>query len=90
MFSGFNKLSTVPAGSFLKAASVGAKTVNLDSLEANVLSKPVAFKATIKVLNVPAFWAVPTMLAEAEAKGQPFEAFFYLSKNSYLLHLYCQ
>jgi len=32
LFSGFNSVSTVPAGSFSKAAFVGAKTVNGPSL----------------------------------------------------------
>ena len=52
LFSGFKRSSNVPSGSFAKAASVGANTVNGPSA-VNALSKPVAFNAVSKVLNEP-------------------------------------
>ena len=49
LFSGSNKLSTVPAGSFTKASLVGANTVN-GPLLFKVVTKSAAFKASISVV----------------------------------------
>ena len=52
LFSGFSKVSTVPLGSFAKAASVGAKTVNGPS-PFRVSTRPATFNAAVSVLNEP-------------------------------------
>ena len=49
LFSGLSKKSTVPAGSFAKAAFVGAKTVKGPAL-CKVATKPAAFTAATKVV----------------------------------------
>jgi hypothetical protein len=49
LFSGFNKVSTVPAGSFAKAAFVGAKTVKGPAL-CKVATKSAAFTAATNVV----------------------------------------
>jgi hypothetical protein len=59
-FSGFTRFSTVPAGSFAKAASEGAKTVN-GPLPFRVSVRPAAVTAATRVLNEPAAMAVSTM-----------------------------
>ena len=49
LFSGFSSVSTVPFGSFAKAALVGAKTVNGPS-PSSVLTRPAAFTAATSVV----------------------------------------
>ena len=60
LFSGFKRLSTVPAGSLAKAASVGAKTVNGPG-PFSVSTSPAAWSAAARVWNEPAATAVSTM-----------------------------
>ena len=60
LFSGFNRSSTVPAGSASNAASVGANTVNGPS-PLSVSTNPAALTAATSVLNLPAPTAVSTM-----------------------------
>src|ERR1700741_901569 len=58
LFSGFTRLSTVPAGSLPKAALVGANTVN-GPLPSRVSTRPAAFTAATSVvwsLELTAFW----------------------------------
>src|ERR1700743_2434879 len=58
LFSGFTSVSTVPAGSFAKAALVGANTVN-GPLPSRVSTRPAAFTAATSVvwcLEFTAFW----------------------------------
>ncbi len=54
--------STVPAGSFAKASSVGAKTVN-GPTPLSVSTNPAALTAATRVLKEPALAAVSTMSA---------------------------
>ena len=49
LFSGFNSVSTVPAGSFAKASLVGANTVN-GPLPLSVSTSPPALIATTSVV----------------------------------------
>ena len=49
LFSGFTSISTVPAGSLAKAASVGAKTVNGPG-PWRVSTRPAAFTAATSVV----------------------------------------
>ena len=63
-FSGFNKSSTVPAGSLLNASSDGAKTVNGPTLP-SVSASPASVAAVSNVLKVPAF--VATVGIESDA-----------------------
>src|SRR5581483_2048603 len=65
LFSGFRSDSTVPAGSLLKASSVGANTVK-GPLPFRVSARPAACSAAAKVLKVPAATAVSTMSFCAE------------------------
>ena len=44
-----------------KAASVGAKTVNVDSGSSNTVSKPVACSAVTKVVKLPLLTATSTI-----------------------------
>jgi hypothetical protein len=60
LFSGNNRLSTVPAGSAAKAASVGAKTVK-GPLPLKVSTRPAALTAATNVLKLPAATAVSTI-----------------------------
>jgi hypothetical protein len=60
LFSGFSSVSTVPAGSFANASSVGAKTVN-GPFPFSVSTSPAACSAFASVLNDPAATAVSTM-----------------------------
>src|ERR1700743_168991 len=58
LFSGFTSVSTVPAGSFAKAALVGANTVN-GPLPSSVSTRPAAFTAATSVVwsfELTAFW----------------------------------
>ena len=58
LFSGFTRVSTVPAGSLPKAALVGANTVN-GPLPSRVSTSPAAFTAATSVvwsLELTAFW----------------------------------
>ena len=58
LFSGFTRVSTVPAGSLPKAALVGANTVN-GPLPSRVSTRPAAFTAATSVvwsLELTAFW----------------------------------
>src|SRR6478736_7263670 len=58
LFSGFSSVSTVPAGSFLKAALVGANTVKGPSPD-SVSTRPAAFTAATSVVwsfELTAFW----------------------------------
>lgn len=57
-----NNASTVPAGSFAKASSVGAKTVKRPALF-KVSTKPATVTAAVEVLNEPAAIAVSTISA---------------------------
>lgn len=66
LFSGFSRLSTVPAGSALNASSVGAKTV-MFSVVASASASPAALAAASSVLNVPTESAVSTTLAAMAA-----------------------
>ncbi len=50
LFSGFIRLSSLPSGSFEKAASVGAKTVN-GPVPRRVSVKPACFMALLKMLK---------------------------------------
>ena len=61
LFSGFSSSSTVPAGSFAKAASVGANTVNGPE-PLRVVTRPAASSAAASVLNWPASAAVSKCL----------------------------
>src|SRR5688572_30784834 len=56
-----SRASTVPAGSFANASSVGANTVNGPS-PVSVSSRPAALTAATSVLNVPAVDATATMV----------------------------
>ncbi|MNR63499.1 hypothetical protein D3C85_1858320 [compost metagenome] len=49
LFSGFTRLSTVPAGNLANAALVGAKTVN-GPLLCNVSTRPAALTAATSVV----------------------------------------
>ncbi len=51
LFSGFTSVSTVPAGSFLNAASVGAKTVKGPGPD-SVSTRPAAFTAATSVVRL--------------------------------------
>src|SRR5215213_5899979 len=64
LFSGLSRFSTVPAGSFLKASSVGAKTVNGPG-PLRVSTRPAAFTAATRVVKLPFDAAVSTMSAAA-------------------------
>src|ERR1700749_1873263 len=58
LFSGFTRVSTVPAGSFSKAALVGANTVN-GPLPSRVSTRPGAFTAATRggwAFQLTAFW----------------------------------
>ena len=58
LFSGFNKVSTVPLGSISNAAFVGAKTVK-GPAPCKVSTKPAAFTAATSVVcsfELAAFW----------------------------------
>src|SRR5262249_11364403 len=58
LFSGFSRVSTVPAGSLLNAALVGANTVKGPSPD-NVSTRPAAFTAATSVVwsfELTAFW----------------------------------
>src|SRR6201992_3847867 len=58
LFSGFNRPSTVPAGSLAKASLVGANTVNGPGPE-SVSTRPAAFTAATSVVwsfEFTAFW----------------------------------
>src|SRR5579862_2718419 len=70
LFSGLRSDSTVPAGSLLKASSVGANTVK-GPLPFKVSARPAACSAVVNVLKVPAATAVSTMsfCAEPAAAG---------------------
>src|SRR3954447_10081344 len=59
LFSGFSRLSSVPAGRAAKAASVGAKTVNGPG-PLSVSTRPAAWTALTNVPNWPAATAVST------------------------------
>src|SRR5579863_1692084 len=61
LFSGLRSDSTVPAGSLLKASSVGANTVK-GPLPFRVSARPAAWSAAAKVLKVPAATAVSTIV----------------------------
>src|SRR6185312_1411463 len=60
LFSGFNKVSTVPAGNASKASLVGANTVN-GPLLSNVGTSPAAFTAATKVVWSLEFMAFSTI-----------------------------
>jgi hypothetical protein len=60
LFSGFNKVSTVPSGKFSKASLVGANTVN-GPLPYRVSTRPAAFIAATKVVWSLEFAAFSTM-----------------------------
>jgi len=60
LFSGFSSESSVPAGSFANAASVGANTVNGPG-PLRVSTRPAACSAVARVLKSPAATAVSTM-----------------------------
>src|SRR6476620_5637176 len=64
LFSGLRRSSTVPAGSFANAASVGAKTVN-GPADSRVVVRSAADSAAASVLKVPAACAVATMFLGA-------------------------
>ncbi len=64
MFSAFNNVSTVPAGSFENASFVGAKTVNGPS-EFRVATRSAAFTAATKVLKFSFEAATPTIVGSA-------------------------
>jgi hypothetical protein len=68
LFSGISRLSTVPAGSLAKAASVGAKTVN-GPAPFRVSLNPAALMAATNVLNCPALVATSMMFPPARAGG---------------------
>src|SRR6476661_11291195 len=60
LFSGFNRLSTVPAGSLAKAALVGANTVKGPG-PCSVSTRPAAFTAATSVVwsaELTAFWTM--------------------------------
>src|ERR1700722_20664794 len=60
LFSGFTSVSTVPAGSLLKAALVGAKTVK-GPAPLRVSTRPAALTAATRVvwsLELMAFWTM--------------------------------
>src|SRR5829696_3160523 len=67
LFSGLSRLSTVPAGSFANAASVGANTVN-GPVPFSVSTRSAALSAAASVLNEPAATAVSTMSLSARAE----------------------
>ena len=60
LFSGLRRVSTVPLGSFAKASSLGAKTVNGPS-PLRVSTSPAAVSAVANVLKFPLLTAVSTM-----------------------------
>ena len=62
LFSGLRSSSTVPAGRYAKASSVGAKTVN-GPFPLSVPTRSAAPSAAASVLNDPAATAVSTMSA---------------------------
>ena len=68
-FSGFNNVSTVPAGSFAKASLVGAKTVN-GPLLANVSVSFAAFMAVASVLKSGDAEAAAMMLPRGEPAAE--------------------
>ena len=59
--TGLSRLADVPLGNFLKAASVGAKTVNAGLF--NVPTRSAALTTATSVLNEPAATAVSTTSA---------------------------
>merc|ERR1712160_31392 len=61
LFSGFNKVSRVPAGKAPKASLVGAKTVN-GPAEVSVVTRSPATTAATGVLKESTDWASSTML----------------------------
>jgi hypothetical protein len=70
LFSGFTRVSTVPAGSLAKAALVGAKTVKGPGLE-SVSTRSAALTAATSVVwsfELTAFW---TMVFEGYMGAPP-------------------
>ena len=61
MFSGFTRVSTVPAGSLAKASSVGAKTVKGPG-PSRVSTRPAALTAATRVLWMGELTAFATMV----------------------------
>ena len=69
LFSGSNRLSTVPAGNLANASSVGAKTVN-GPLPFRVSTRPAGVNAAASVLNEPAATAVSSaFVSESNQQG---------------------
>src|SRR6478735_4580529 len=66
LFSGFSSASSVPAGSFANASSVGANTVK-GPAPFSVSTRSAAWSAFASVLNDPAATAVSTMSLSAAA-----------------------
>src|SRR6478672_4489615 len=66
LFSGFSSASSVPAGSFANASSVGANTVN-GPAPFSVSTRSAAWSAFASVLNDPAATAVSMMSLSAVA-----------------------
>src|SRR5665213_3451006 len=70
LFSGFTRLSTVPAGSFPNAASVGAKTVKGPG-PLSVSTRPAALTAATSVVWIGEFTAFSTMVLDGDMAAPP-------------------
>ncbi len=70
LFSGFNRFSTVPAGSMANAALVGAKTVNGPG-PFSVSTNPAALTAATRVVWSVEFTALATMVFDGNMAWPP-------------------
>ena len=70
LFSGFTRVSTVPAGSLPNAALVGANTVN-GPLLCSVSTRPAAFTAATSVVWSFELTAFSTMFFEGNIAAPP-------------------
>src|ERR1700729_766562 len=75
LFCGMTRVSTVPAGSFAKASSVGAKTVKGPGL-LSVSTRPPALTAATRVLWIGELTAFSTMVLVGYMSAPPTVGFF--------------
>jgi hypothetical protein len=86
LFSGLRRFSTVPGGSFAKASSVGAKTVN-GPFPLRVSTRPAAVRAAVRVLKEPALTAVSTIFFSSAAfRDAPEKAAILRANASFFIN----